>query len=109
MKHLIDSETKNGSNYSANNGKKMKKVAKSTWQGFFVIYANLLYNDSFRYIEHKGPLQLFLGTFYTNTPSLSTIFLKSGRRDFRAKNLGFKTCVIVGSVNNTGTQPDEDR
>jgi len=51
----------------------------------------------------------FLTPFTSDAPSLSPIFFKGDRDDFREKNLDFKTCVIMISFNGTGMKSNEDR
>jgi hypothetical protein len=40
--------------------------------------------------------------------SVQSKIFKRGRADYREKNIGLKTCVIVAPVNNTGNGPDEN-
>jgi len=47
-----------------------------------------------------------MSAFAQNTPTPSGRFLKHGSIEYRAKNFGLKTCVIMAS-NDTEKEPDE--
>jgi hypothetical protein len=67
--------------------------------------------EFFVYFGHKSVLQRDVMPFLSNTlPSLSA-FYYCNTIDYRAKKVGFTTCVIIALVNDndTGTEPNENR
>jgi hypothetical protein len=64
--------------------------------------------DDFSYFTKRAALWIGKRVYILKAWSVQSKIFKRGRADYREKNIGLKTCVIVAPVNNTGNGPDEN-